>query len=130
MPVNRAQLRRRRERAESLLPPPPELGKEAPPPWFARWAEVFTAQIYTAGGIPRETARMHPQEVILPCMSFNFRNARYSFIRNLNREPTLDEKQRWFEAAEATAPRDTRDSRPSRCLHPAPSSPPVGSRRN
>lgn len=104
MRVNRSQLHQLRERAESLLPPPPEPGKEVPA-WFMRWACALTAELYAAAGITRDAARPHPEETQLCHLFFNFSNARYFFERNLSRQPSDEEWQRWLEIAEEVSGR-------------------------
>ena len=62
-----------------------------PFPEFAEWATALSAELYAAAGMHRHNARLHPLQINLRGLHEVFTNARWYFVRNHGREPSLEE---------------------------------------
>ena len=75
-----------------------------PFPEFAEWATALSAELCAAAGMHRDNARLHPLELDLRGLHDVFTNARWYFVRNHGREPSLEEWVSLMEAAEESCP--------------------------
>ena len=105
--MSRARLRRLerlQQQLETARRYQPAAAIPIPFPEFAEWATALSAELFVAAGMHRHNARLHPLQINLRGLHDVFTNARWFFVRNHGREPSLEEWISIMEAAEESCP--------------------------